>query len=487
LPPPADITSVAVRLALALCVLAFVPAAAGAAVPEGFVGLYADDSFYGSAAYRAETMRAQAALGVETVRQPFEWWRVEKRPGRFDWAEYDAYVAEAARQGLNVLPVLMGPPEFHSGRPPTSRSRAMFPPKSNAAYARWVSIAVRRYGHGGIFWQNRPEVPERPITSWQVWNEPNIPNFWRSGPDPAEYAALLREASAAIREADPRAEVVAAGLPDSHLGIRLSEFVDGMYAAGARGAFDTLAIHPYAGAVAELLAIVENTRGLMDRNGDRDAELWITEFGWTTGGARSKFTVTEMGQANRVATTFSALAAMRRALRLRGVVYFKWRDAPPYPDSDPWPLHAGLLEDDGVPKIAFWTFLRSVAALSTPPVASEAARPLISRRTVKLSPRGFAGVFVMCPSQRAGACAGDLELRTAEPGRCGVRAGTLLGRARFRMAVSPALLPVRVAAAQRRRLRCAGRVRVRATATRPVATAASAATNASAVFVLKAR
>ena len=170
------------RLGLLLCLLAFAPAAgAGAAVPEGFVGLYADDSFYGDEAYRAQAMGAQAALGVETVRQPFEWFRVEKSPGRFDWSDYDPYVEEAARQGLHVLPVLMGPPEFHSSRPETSRSRAMFPPAKNSAYARWVSIAVRRYGRGGIFWKNHPEIPEVPIVSWQVWNEPNIPNFCSSG------------------------------------------------------------------------------------------------------------------------------------------------------------------------------------------------------------------------------------------------------------------------------------------------------------------
>ena len=475
------------RLALALCLLCLAPAAAHAAVPEGFVGLYADDSFYGDEDYRAEAMGAQAQLGVQTVRQPFEWWRVEKSPGRFDWSDYDPYVEEAARQGLRVLPVLMGPPQFHSSRPKTSRSRAMFPPRSNRAYARWVSIAVRRYGRGGIFWRNRPEIPEVPIVSWQVWNEPNIPNFWRSGPDPAEYAALLRAGSDAIRAADPRAEVVAAGLPDSTLGISLADFVDGMYDAGARGTFDTLAIHPYAGSVADLLAIAENARGLMDRRRDRRAKLWITEFGWTTGGARSRFTVTETGQANRVASTFSALVAMRKSLRLRGFIYFKWRDAPPYPDSNPWPLHAGLLEDDGLPKRAFFAFWRSVHALHKPPVGSgHDVAPLISRRTVELSPRGFAAVFLTCPSDRQGACAGDLVLRTAES-RCGKPAGASLGSARFRIAVSPALLPVRVPAAQRRFLRCARRIRVRATASRPETASARAAANASAVFVLKAR
>lgn len=478
------------RLALALCLIALLPASAAAALPDGFVGLYGDDGFYGDAAYRAATMGAQAKLGVETIRQPFEWWRVERTPGRFDWSDYDPYVEEAARQGLNILPVLMGPPDFQSSRPPGSRSRAMFPPKSNAAFARFVRAAVSRYGRGGAFWRWFPTIPERPITAWQVWNEPNIPNFWRSGPDPAEYTALLRAAADEIRAIDPEAEVVSAGLPDSHLGIRFEEFVAGMYAAGARGSFDSLAIHPYAPSVSELLALVENARVVMDRNGDRAGKLWITEFGWTTGGDRSRFTVTQAGQANRVATTLSALAAERRALRLRGFVYFRWRDSPPYADSNPWPLHAGLLEDDGMPKQAFFAFARSVQALDALDPASpvELADPLISRRTVRLSPRGFAAVFAMCPSSRAGACAGTLELRAAETLRCGAVAhprGTLLGSARFRMPLSPSLVPVRLAARYRRVLGCAKRVRVRATAHRP--RTAAAADAASAVFVLKAR
>jgi hypothetical protein len=462
--------------------------AAHASVPEGFVGLYSDDAFYGDAAYRAEQMGLQSRLGVETIRQPFEWFRVEKRPGAFDWSDYDPYVAEAARQGLRILPMLMAPPEFHSSRPATSKSRAMFPPKRNADYARFVSAAVRRYGRGGIYWSAHPELPEAPITAWQVWNEPNIPNFWRSGPDPAEYVALLRAASDAIRAADPGAEVVTAGLPNSALGIPFLEFLDGMYEAGAKGVFDSLAIHPYAPRVDELLALTESARLRMDEHGDRSS-LWITEFGWTTGGAKSRFTVSEEGQANRISTTLFALAAERRALRLRGFVYFKWRDAPPYPDSDPWPLHAGLLEDDGLPKPALWSFARSVYALESPgsDFAGEAV-PLISRRTVRLSPRGFAGVFVQCPSPRAGACAGNLELRTERGARCGGRVfgqGALIGTAKFRIPVSPALVPVRVRAAARRFVGCVKQLRVRATAVR--GREAVAATSASAVFVLRAR
>src|SRR4051794_17606118 len=100
-------------------------APATAALPHGFVGLYADDAFFGDAGYRSSQLATQSRVGVETVRQPLEWWRVERSRGRFDFSDYDDYVAEAATAGVSVLPVLLGPPEFRSSRPPASRSHAM--------------------------------------------------------------------------------------------------------------------------------------------------------------------------------------------------------------------------------------------------------------------------------------------------------------------------------------------------------------------------
>jgi hypothetical protein len=301
--------------ALCLCP----PAQAG--LPQGFVGLYGD-----------RDLASVAHVGVETVRQPLEWSRVERSPGQFDFSAYDGFVAEAARAGVNVLPVLMGPPPFRSSMPPGSRSRAMFPPKSNAAFAAFAGAVVRRYGVSGSFWAEHTEVPFLPIHSWQVWNEPNIPNFWRSGPDARRYVALLRAAARAIRRVDPDAEVVAAGLPNSHLGVPFLRYLQAMYRAGAKGSFDTLAIHPYSRNVEGLLALVERARRVMNRHGDR-ARLWITEFGWSTGGDASAFRVGERGQADRIGAAVSALVAERRLLRLRGFVLFQWRDAVAPPEA----------------------------------------------------------------------------------------------------------------------------------------------------------
>jgi hypothetical protein len=271
-----------------------------------------------------------------------------------------------------------------------------------------------------------------------------------------------------VRRGDRGAEVVAAGIPNSRLGVPLPDFIAQMYAAGVRGSFDTLAIHPYSRSAAGVLALAEQARKIMDRNSDR-ARLWITELGWSTGGDASPFRVNAKGQADRIAKTLSALVAERRALRLRGFVLFQWKDSLPPPGlrGDPWPLHTGLLAHDGQPKPGFWTFARAVRELGRP--SSSSASPdsaVVSPGNVRLSPLGFAGVTMGCRDDAPGACAGALRLRATGALRCGGIAldpGAEVGEARFRIAVSPALVPVRLTARARRLAQCVRRLRVRAT------------------------
>jgi hypothetical protein len=230
----------------------------------------------------------------------------------------------------------------------------------------------------------------------------------------------------------------------------------------------------------------------MDAHRDR-SRLWITEFGWSTGGDASKFRVSERGQADRISSSLSALVAQRRMLRLRGFILFKWKDslAPPDLAGDPWPLHTGLLSADGAPKRGFWVFAREVHALRRSAAswpAGSAAAAVISRRTVHLSPLGHAAVGLGCRSQELGACAGTLRLRAARPLSCGGLAwpaGAELGAARFRVAVAPSIVPVRLSPAARRQTECAGAIRVRATVAKP--RAARTAVSHSVEFVLRAR
>jgi hypothetical protein len=188
------------------------------------------------------------------------------------------------------------------------------------------------------------------VRSWQVWNEPNLRVYWPSGPDAAAYVALLRATGRGIRAVDPAAEIVTAGLPDSTRGVPLREYVADMYAAGAAGAFDVLAVNLFGRGARGTMEGLEAVREVAAAGGDNPS-VWVTELGWATGGPPSAFLVGEARQAQLLERTLLALARRRDELRIRGVVYFNWRDSLPYAGGvDFFGLHTGLLRRNGQAK-----------------------------------------------------------------------------------------------------------------------------------------
>jgi hypothetical protein len=308
-------------------------------------------------------------------------------------------VAAAAQAGLKLLPVVMDPPAWRSTAPARGASRGMYPPRNPSELAALATVLVQRYGPRGSFWAAHPALTPSPIRSWQVWNEPNISAFWASGPNPAAYAQLLKVVSAAIHAADPGAEVVSAGLPPFDGGYTIKAFIDGMYAAGAKGTFDTLGIHPYAPTAAGVLSVLHDARDELDRLGDTGRPIWATEFGWATGGPRTTITLTEAAQATVVHDTLALLQGSRDELSLRGYIMFRLRDVPTNAgQADIWPLHAGLLRKDGTAKPALaayrdaavsWLFdavapqlLAAPASDADPATGVQRVKPLAIRRRV---------------------------------------------------------------------------------------------------------
>jgi hypothetical protein len=340
------------------------PAPSPQGLPPGFIGIVTEDAFAGDADYRSDALTRQRELGVGLIRQTFDWAQIEHVEGVYDFTAYDAFVGDAARKGLRVLPLLFNPPPFHSSAPASGVRRGVYPPRRPGDMAAFATALVRRYGPGGRFWAANRDLRPLPIRAWQVWNEPSLPAYWASGPNPREYAQLLAVTSAAIKRQDPTAEVVTAGIPQSRLGVPFTSFVTGMYRAGARRYFDALAIHPYARTAADVVEAVTGARRLLDRLGDRDARLWATELGWATDGPSSPFTVGEEGQAERIREVIPALARRQEELGLRGIVYFNWRDGAPYEGgTDFFGLHTGLLDEQGDPKPGLGAFEDAVRSL----------------------------------------------------------------------------------------------------------------------------
>jgi hypothetical protein len=347
-----------------IAALTLAPAASAKPISRDFIGITAEDVFAGDANYRAQNLQAQSALGIGLLRQTFDWTQIERAPGQYDFSYHDAYVLAAAQQGITILPILFHTPDFYAGR---TSGRAACPPRTNASLAAYAAALVNRYGSNGTLWAERPDVPRLPIRSWQIWNEPNLRVYWCNKPKAKQYVAMLRTVGKAIKRADRSAKVVTAGLPDSKLAgtVPLKRFINQMYKAKAAKYFDSLAINSYARDQRQLGQILASVRKQMNARHDRRGQIWITEIGWGDHGPKHRYIVGEKGQAERIAKSLALIRKKRSKLRIRGVVYFSWRDGAPYAPNfnDMWGLHTGLLDINGVPKEGFHAFGQQLSAL----------------------------------------------------------------------------------------------------------------------------
>jgi len=358
-------TAALLALLAAAAALLAVPRAATAAVPDQFLGITTEDAYTGTDTYAQRQLRAQHAAGFTIARQVFRWNEVEWGDDHFDFSATDRFVRNAAIAGMRVMPLLQGEPTWPSSRPKGNRSRFLFPPKDPATLGGFGSALALRYGPNGAFWSANPQVPKMPVTAYQIWNEPNFPVYWGGKPDAKAYARMVIAAAAGIRAADPNAYIVSAGLPDSTLGQNPVAFVRTMVKAGAGASLNAIAIHPYAGTPAQVLALTRRLRTALDGVGARDLELWVTEIGWAAGGPKAKNrTVSAAQQGPTIVQAVRALAKHRDALRLHGIVYFAWRDGAVYQGGkDFWGLHTGLLDRRGRPKPAMTTVSRALRTL----------------------------------------------------------------------------------------------------------------------------
>jgi len=311
---------VMLRTALLTLLLALVAAApAGAAVPRHWLGVAADGALLEQPDQHAGEWSRIASSGASTVRVAFYWRQGQPLgPGAVDFSSYDAPVLAAAQHGLGVLPVVFATPVWARHDAGLEAS----PPRDPADYARFLEALVARYGPNGSLWDEHPELRARPIRAWQIWNEPNLTGYWSPQPFAEAYVKLLKDARRALRSADPGAKAILAGLPNGWAPLRR------IYRAGGRRAFDAVAIHPYTARPGRVPRFLREVRKVMRRFGDRRKPLWVTELSWPAAKGRARdpigIATDDRGQARRLRVGMTALAKVRRRLRIARVYWYTW-------------------------------------------------------------------------------------------------------------------------------------------------------------------
>lgn len=227
-----------------------------------------------------EFFRRAAAVGVTSVRIPFEWAEIEPRNNEFVWERYDQIVSWAKQHGIEIVPTLFweNPQPAWAGRGKASAtSDDIHPPENAREWEDFVYQTVLRY-RNSIKW-------------WIPLNEPNLTRYWHPRPDPKAYAALLKTSRAAARRADPEARIL--GLSTSGVDLR---FIEEAFQAGALDHSDAIGIHPYrspngpdervpinildpGSPPGTFLDGIRAVRRLMDKYGGGSKKIWLDEVG----------------------------------------------------------------------------------------------------------------------------------------------------------------------------------------------------------------
>ncbi len=138
-------------------------------------------------------LRVAKQIGVKYLRCAFSWNGIEPEDGRYNFKFWDMLVEEASRAEVRLIPYVAYTPEW------AARSKKQFwqqPPRDPALFARLMRKLAERY--------------RGKILSWELWNEPDLQEYWQG--TAAEFAELVKAGAKAVRDADPNAVIVLAGM-----------------------------------------------------------------------------------------------------------------------------------------------------------------------------------------------------------------------------------------------------------------------------------
>lgn len=326
-------------------------------------------------------MDAIAATGVKVTRVDVLWGLVAPtRPAdarnpadpAYDWSRYDQIVRGLSARGISIVM------DFYWTPPWASRTGARQAAPRAADGARFAGALARRYS--GTF--PDPAGGVLPLVRRiEVWNEPNLPDFWvpqcrsRAGRarwvSPGAYAALLAASYREIHAASPGAEVVG-GVTGPTGGSPTTCPKDGSASIGsldfARWVADegppidawSLHLYPLGSPLQAFFVPSWSTIPRVIQQVDRlrrGAPIHVTETGYHTSYNRyHRYFVSEAQQALWVDETVQAAA---RYPRVQLVTWFNFQDNPFWT--------GGLLRGDGTPKPSYDRFVN--AAVANPPPA----------------------------------------------------------------------------------------------------------------------
>jgi polysaccharide biosynthesis protein PslG len=302
---------------------------------------------------QAATLARMRSIGIRSIRLDANWdWVQFGGPQSFDWTQLDREIHSARTAGMNVDLVIDGCPPWAA--PPGTSQDSAPRPASAQQFAGWARDVASRYAPLGV-------------KDYEIWNEPNDTKFWQPIVNPAFYTKMLQDSDRAIERVERSAFVIAGGLAPvtTHAGsISSIAFLRAMYAHGAKGYFNAVALHPYSfpalpgtyepwSAWSQMSATNPSIRSVMRNHGDWRKPIWITEFGAPSKGPKG------IGNNGQAAELRQAIAISKSTRWIGALFVYTWLDAGTNTRTNAdW---FGLLTSRSQPKAAYWAVKKAIA------------------------------------------------------------------------------------------------------------------------------
>ncbi|MEA2637910.1 MAG: polysaccharide biosynthesis protein PslG [Chloroflexota bacterium] len=215
------------------------------------------------------------AVGTHWVRMFVTWPDIEPARGAYSASWLTSYEQSFSQlpAGSKVILDVVDSPQWETG---SANEHA--PPANPNDYAAMLGMLAQRFGAR--------------VAAYEIWNEEDAPAWWVGAPNPAAYAQLLKAAYPAVKAGEPNATVVLGGMTGNDF-----QFLEGVYAAGAKGSFDAVGVHtdtacnkfsPYEflrgpdnRMLTDSFLAYREVHGVMLANAD-DKPIWMTEMSWRT-------------------------------------------------------------------------------------------------------------------------------------------------------------------------------------------------------------
>lgn len=324
---------------------------------------------------------ALAATGIKVTRVDVLWREVAPtRPAdarnpadpAYDWSRYDQIVRGLAARGITTILDFYVTPAWAS----RSGERTAAPRAADGG--RFAGAIARRYS-GSFPDPLGGTLPE--VRRIEVWNEPNLPGFWRPQcrqrggrsvlVSPRAYAALLAAAYREIHAANPDAQVIGgvtgpAGRSPARCpaggdaGTGSLDFTRLVADEGPPIDAWSLHLYPLGSPLQAFFTPSWNTVAQAIRQVDRlapGAPIHVTETGYHT--SYNRFHRYFVSEAQQAAWVDETVVAAGRIPRVQVVTWFNFQDNPRWT--------GGLLRGDGSRKPSYDRFAAQAAANPPPP------------------------------------------------------------------------------------------------------------------------